>query len=79
MGCPKREVALQCNKLMGMCDLMKSYFCDSGLTQQCYIFDRVTRILLGSPFLGILGSKKILEGRDLEMARLKLTKVTGSV
>ena len=34
MGCPKREVALQCNKLMGMCDLMKSYFCDSGLTQQ---------------------------------------------
>ena len=44
MGCPKGEVALQCNKLMGMCDWMKSYFCDSGLTQQCYIFNRVTRI-----------------------------------
>ena len=61
---------------MGMCDWMKSYFCDSGLTQQCYIFDRVTR--MGSPFLGILGGKKILEGTDLEMARLKVTKVTES-
>ena len=61
---------------MGMCDWTKSCFCDSGLTQQCYIFDRVTR--MGSPFLGIWGGKKILEGRDLEMARLKVTKVTES-
>ena len=33
---------------------------------------------MGSPFLGIWGGKKILEGRDLEMARLKVTKVTES-
>ena len=30
---------------------------------------------MGSPFLGIWGGKK---GRDLEMARLKVTKVTES-
>ena len=51
---------------------MKSYFCDSGLTQQCYIFNRITR--MGSPFSGILGGKKILEGRDLETGRFKVKK-----
>ena len=33
---------------------------------------------MGSPFLEIWGGKKILEGRDLEMARLKVTNVTES-
>ena len=33
---------------------------------------------MGSPFWGILWGKKILEGRDLEMGRLKVTKVTES-
>ena len=61
---------------MGICHWMKSYFCDSGLTEQRYIFYRVTR--MGSPFKGILGGKKILEGRDLETRGFKVKKVTES-